>query len=113
MNSRPVFPILAAVLLLSGCTTSSLPRAHGPEPAACADSLYVRLARQHPDSLSERAWQRLQSLDSTCARARAQAAGDTRGMGMMGMAHGQNRAWMILAPLIVAGMAVMMVAFAF
>lgn len=105
-------PLLAA-LLLAGCATSSPPRARVPEPAACADSLYVQLARQHPDSLSERAWRRFQSLESACVRERAQAPAETRATGMMEMGHGQSGAWTILAPLIVAGMAVMMVALGF
>jgi hypothetical protein len=114
MKSRHVFSVLAATLLLGGCATaSSPPRAHGPEPAACNDSLYVQLARQHPDSLSDRAWLRLQSLDSACVRARTQSANDPHGMGMMGMGRGQNTAWTFLAPLIVVGMAVMMVTFGF
>ena len=111
MRSRLAFPVLVGTLLVAGCARSSPTLAHGPEPAACTDSLYVQIARQHPDSLSERAWRRLQSLDSACARARAATVSDTRGMGMMGMAHGQNRYWVILAPLIMAGMAVMMITF--
>ena len=112
-STTHTLPLLAALLLLAGCATSSPTRARGPEPAACADSLYVQLARQHPDSLSERAWRRFESLDSACVRARVQAPAETRATGMMGTGHGKNGAWTILAPLIVAGMAVMMVALRF
>ena len=98
-----------AALLLTGCAGSQS-MAHGPTPAACSDSLYLRLSRQHPDSLSERAWQRYRSLDSACVRARAESARDTGGMGMMGMGHGKGEVWTILAPLFVAGMVVAMIA---
>ena len=111
MKSPPVILVLAATLVIIGCATSSPPQAHAPAPVACSDSLYVQLARQHPDSMSERAWRRFQSLDSACVRARSETVSDMRGMGMMGMGHGQNRVWTILAPVIVLGMAVMMVAF--
>ncbi len=110
MISPRAFLFVATASLLAGCATPASRTAHAPEPAACTDSVYVRLARQHPDSLSERAWQRLQSLDSACASARTHTANDARGMGMMGMGHGQSRAWAILVPLVVAGMAIMMVA---
>ena len=104
-----LFAILA--LLVSGCATSSPRSAHGPAPAACTDSLYVQLSRQHPDSMSERVWQRFQALDSACARARTQAVDASLGMGMMGMGHGGGRAWTILAALVMVGMATAMVAF--
>lgn len=38
-----------------------------PRSTACADSLYAELSREHPDSLSERAWQRLQQLEDACS----------------------------------------------
>ncbi len=111
MKPRHAVPMLAASLLLGSCATVSPPlRAHAPEPAACSDSLYVQLARQHPDSLSERAWLRLQSLDSACVRTRTHSAGDSHDMRMMGMGRAT---WRILAPLIVVGMAVMMVGIGF
>lgn len=114
MKRRRALSVLAATLMLGGCATVSSPtRAHRPEPAACSDSLYVQLARQHPDSLSERAWLRLQSLDSACVRARTQSASDMQGVGMMGMGHGQRSGWRVLGPVIVVGMAVMMVGFGF
>lgn len=114
MNSRTTLSALAATILLSGCGLSTSRSGHGPEPAACADSVYVQLGRQHPDSLSERAWQRLQNLDSACVRAREQMAGEMQpsgmmGTGMMDMGHGQGRAWTILAPLLLLSMAAMMV----
>lgn len=109
-EKRWLWEWFAVTLMIAGCATASRSPAHGPVAAVCTDSIYLHLARQHPDSLSERAWQRLQSLDSSCARERAHAASDTRGMGMMGMAHGPRRAWAILAPLIIVGMMVMMVA---
>ena len=101
---------LSMLLLLTACATTSPRHARATKPAACSDSVYVQLAHQHPDSMSERAWQRFQSLDSACVRARSQAPAESHAGGMMGMGHGQNGAWAILAPLVVLGMAVMMVA---
>lgn len=102
---------IGAAVLFTGCAAPTSRMAHAPQPAACTDSIYVQLSRQPPDSLSERAWQRLQALDSGCARARAEAPKDTHGMPMMGMGGGSGKVWMILTPIIVAGMAVMMVVF--
>lgn len=113
MTHRSRFPVLVAAVLLAGCAAPASRATHAPPPVACTDSLYLQLARQHPDSLSERAWTRLQSLDSACARARTRPENDTRGMGMMGMGHGGSRAWTILAPVIVASMAAMMIVFRF
>lgn len=116
MPWRPGLPLLAVALLLAGCATPSTRTEHAPTPAACTDSLYVQLARQHPDSLSERAWLRLQTLDSACIRARTHTANDTGGMGMMGMmgmGQGHGKVWTVLAPVIVASMAVMMVVLRF
>ncbi len=111
MRSRPGLPFLVAALLLGGCSPPVSHADQAPKPAACTDSLYVRLARQHPDSLSDRAWQRLQTLDGACERARTQPASDMGGMGMMGMGHGEGRAWTILAPLVVLSMALAMLVF--
>lgn len=75
-----------SVALFAGCIT---PATHQPRvavPVACADSSYLQLRQQHPDSLSARAWQRLQTLDRECAAARVQAPRDANGM--MGMWHG-------------------------
>lgn len=104
---------LATVSVLAACATTAPHTASAPQPAACSDSLYVRLNHQQPDSLSERSWQRLQSLDSACVRARAHADYEARGTGMggmMGMGHGDGRVWTILMPLVIAGMVVAMLA---
>ena len=77
-----------------------------PEP--CGDSLYVQLKRTHPDSLSERAWQRLQSLDRDCAAARAAEQMGTSVM--MGMGHGRDWRWMGMGLVAVVLMAIMMTA---
>ena len=102
---------VATALVLSGCAPAASRAVHAAQPAACTDSIYVHLSRQHPDSLSERSWQRLQSLDSACARARAAAPTDPHGTGMMGMGTGSGKVWTLLAPIVVVGMAVMMVVF--
>ena len=90
MPSRLTLPILLALALsLSGCAAR---QAHLQEPAPCSDSLYVELRRQHPDSLSEREWQRLQTLEQACAAVRTQRDGDMNGM--MGMGSGRGLLWM-------------------
>lgn len=80
-----------AVTVLSACVTPAAQwRAVAPSP--CADTTYLQLKRQHPDSLSEREWQRFQSLDTACteaqARARERAVIETEHGGWMGMGHG-------------------------
>lgn len=101
MPSRLTLPILLALFLaLSGCAAR---QAHLQEPAACSDSLYVQLQRQHPDSLSARAWERLQTLEQTCAAARAKRNGDMSGM--MGMGSGRSMLWMGLVMVVGVGMA--------
>ncbi|HEY0673240.1 MAG TPA: hypothetical protein VGD27_13260 [Longimicrobiales bacterium] len=58
--------IVAACAASAGRRTASL-------PVPCADSTYVHLKRQHPDSLSEREWQRFKTLDSACTQAETHA----------------------------------------
>lgn len=105
MSPRPLITILLALVLsLSGCAAR---RAHVQEPAPCSDSLYVQLKRQHPDSLSERAWQRLQALEQSCAAARTQRNSDEMN-GMMGMGSSRGLLWMGLIMAVGVGMALMM-----
>ena len=79
-------------------------------PVACSDSVYVQMSRQHPDSLSERSWQRLQSMERACDSARAQAPRESGGMGMMGMDHGGRGLWTGLGMLFAVGMGITMFA---
>lgn len=106
MSRTTFWSVLAtgAIIALGACAPAPKP-AHAPEPAACADSLYVSLRRQHPDSLSERAWQRLLALDRECAAARIQTMSMHDG-GMMGMRHGGG--WGLLGLATIAVMVVMM-----
>jgi hypothetical protein len=83
---------LVLLALVMACATP-MQQASMRQPAPCEDSLYVQLKRTHPDSLSERAWQRLQSFDRDCAAARAQAQTEASGMAM-GMGHGRGGRWM-------------------
>lgn len=104
MPSRLTSPILLALMLaLGGCAAR---QAHLQEPATCSDSLYMQLKRQHPDSLSERAWERLQMLEQSCAAARTQRNGDMNGM--MGMGSGRSILWMGLVMVVGVGMALTM-----
>jgi len=96
--------MLAAALLVTACATNPMP-AHAPEPAPCADSLYVQLKRQHPDSLSERAWQRFQSLDQACAATQTQARGQIGGMMGMGSMSGM----LLMGVVMVVGAAMVLV----
>ncbi len=106
MSRTTLLSIVAAagLMILTGCAPAPS-AAHPPEPAPCTDSVYVSLKRQHPDSLSERAWQRLQALDRECAAARAQTT-HARDGGMMGMGHGGG--WGLLGLATIVVMVVMM-----
>lgn len=64
---RTVVPCL---LVLAACVSAAPRQTEIAQPVPCTDSTYVQLKRQNPDSLSERAWERLQSLDRECAAAR-------------------------------------------
>lgn len=103
MWSRLRVPVILAAALLAGCAAN---QAHVQPPAPCSDSLYVQLKREHPDSLSEREWQRLQSLDQACAVTRAQAHGQMTGM--MGMGTGRGVLWMGLVMVVGSIMVLMM-----
>lgn len=108
-KGRRAIVMIASGLLLAGCARPSGSATPRPEPVACSDSLYVRLSAQHPDSLSEREWQRLQSLDSACAQSRHQAGTGGHTAGMMGMEGGRGGAWLVLAPVLVGAMAAVMI----
>ena len=101
-------PAVIALLALVTACAPPMRQVSAPQPAPCDDSLYIQLKRAHPDSLSERAWQRLQSLDRDCAAARTQAHAETSGM--MGMGHGLGGRRMGMGIVAVVLMAIMMTA---
>ena len=73
--------ILASVALsvaAAGCASATPRQTAEPEPVSCTDPSLVELRAEPPDSLSEREWQRLQSLERNCGLARAEGAGGTR-----------------------------------
>lgn len=72
MRARSILHIalFGTLLVTAGCTAPQPERRPEPRSATCADSIYLELSREHPDSLSDRAWERLQQLDAACARAR-------------------------------------------
>ena len=110
-GARSVHRTAVVLIALIGAITACAPstrHASVPQPTPCADSLYVRLKGQHPDSLSERAWQRLQSLERDCAAARSQTHAETSSM--MGMGHGRVGRWMGMGLVAVVLMAIMMTA---
>lgn len=88
MRSLAIIAVLA-VAAVSACVTPGA-QWRATTPAPCADSTYLELKTQHPDSLSEREWQRFQNLDNACAEARVRARDDSAGHadGWMGMNRG-------------------------
>lgn len=92
--------LVGAILLTAACAPAQ-GTAH-PIPQVCSDSVYARLHRQPPDSLSAREWERLRLLDAACTRSRS--SGGDAGMGMMGMGGGAGRVGVILVPLIIVAM---------
>ena len=76
---------MVSLVLFTACATPATRRAHVAEPSPGADSTYVQPKRTHPDSLSDRAWQRLQSFERACVASRAQAPGET--VRIMGTGH--------------------------
>ena len=103
-------PRTAVLVSFLGAITACAPpmRQVSIHPEPCGDSLYVQLKRTHPDSLSERAWQRLQSLDRDCAATRTAEQMETSGM--MGMGHARDGRWMGMGLVALALMAIMMTA---
>lgn len=90
--------------ILASCATTGTRQVRVAEWAPCADSTYLELRRQHPDSLSERGWLRLQSLERDCATTREESS--QRGTaGMTDASHRGRSMWL--------GAAVMMVAMMF
>lgn len=92
-----------ALALLAGCASSGTRGTYASEPVVCADSVYVRLRAQPPDSLSEREWERFRMLDRECTAARVEAA---RAVDVQAGTH-RHGGWWMASGLI---MAVMMVA---
>lgn len=91
-----------SVLLLASCATPSTRRAYVAEPLPCADSTYIQLKRQHPDSLTERAWERLQILDSGCAVAREKTYRETSAMMGSGRSAGMGLGALIMLAMVIA-----------
>lgn len=73
MRTRPVLVavLLGTLLVAAGCTAPQPERRPEPRPTACSDSVYLKLTGEHPDSLSDRAWERLQQLEAACERDRS------------------------------------------
>lgn len=94
------------LVLLAACGPVTIQQARLTEPAPCTDPIYVRLDRQHPGSLSERASQRLATLERECASARTHSR-EARA-GMIGRNHGAG--YWIGGAVMLAIMVVMMAA---
>ena len=96
--------VVTASLVLAACASPAMRQTEMAQPVPCTDSTYVQLKRQNPDSLSARAWERLQSLDRECTAARtAQQAANGTGH----MDHGGWH-WMGIGALMVVMMGAMM-----
>ncbi len=95
MRVRITLILLAAVAIVTvaGCSVPEGGREPEPRPAVCADSVYLELAREHPDSLSDRAWERLQQLEAACDRRRAGSV-DGAGAAVRADHHGNDWVWM-------------------
>ena len=91
-----------SVLLLASCATPSTRRGYVTEPLPCSDSAYVQLKQQHPDSLTERAWERLQVLERSCVTARAQSVRETSGMMGVGRGAGMGIGALIMLAMVIA-----------
>ena len=68
---------LALTLAVAGCGYAGLGQPYEPEPVACAVPSLADLRAEHPDSLSEHEWQRIQTLEGECTGARAASSRDT------------------------------------
>lgn len=82
---------VVGLALLVACVPATTHPARAAAASPCADSSYVKLRQQPPDSLSTREWNRLETLDRACAGAGAQAHRDADAMS--GSAHGRGH-WM-------------------
>lgn len=102
MQPRLIAPLLFSALVLGGCATRQAQQGQLSQPSPCTDSLYLELKREHPDSLSEREWQRLQSLDQACAATRTRAA-RTDASGQMGGMMGAGRGVFLMGAVMVVG----------
>lgn len=97
--------MVTVTAILVSCAPSP-PPAVAPRPdgaaSACTDPMYQALKETHPDSLSDRSWQRLQDLERMCEEQR-EAEPDPKGID--GMHHDRWRTW---APAMLAMGVVMM-----
>ena len=84
--------VVLALALLAACVPPTSRLSPVATSSTCGDPSYVRLQQQHPDSLSVREWQRLQTLDRECAAAREAASRETNVMA--GMWH-NGRHWLM------------------
>lgn len=100
---RPrVHAIIALTVLVGwGCTAPPATQEPEPRPSACADSLYIELGREHPDSLSERAWERLQQLEEACRDEQSRSS-DTDGVVGPGAEHHRD-VWIWMPAMMVTG----------
>lgn len=96
--------VALSLALLAGCASSGARRTYAAQPVVCADSVYVQLRAQHPDSLSAREWQRFQTLDRQCTAARAEAS---RTVDARPGTHHQGAWWMASGLVMVAMMVAM------
>lgn len=74
-----IFAAVGLSVAVVGCASVTPRQTVEPEPVACANASLTELRAEHPDSLTDRARQQLQSLQHECSLARAAAARERRG----------------------------------
>ncbi len=101
---------LLSVTVLAACAMPAR-QWRASTPAPCTDSTYLQLRRQHPDSLSDREWQRFQSLDAACADARTfvreLAVNRSGHSGWMGLHHVGAAAGLVMTAIMASMMITM------
>ncbi len=90
---------LPLVLFLAACASAPAPRQATPEPEACREPIYLELKGEHPDSLSERSWERLQQLEAEC---RAELRQESDGADLVGGDHHRG-AWLWMPAMMLFG----------
>jgi hypothetical protein len=71
-----ILAAIALALTLAGCASTAPRQPVEPEPAVCVEPSLAALRAEHPDSLSEREWRRLQTLERYCDLARTEVRRD-------------------------------------
>jgi hypothetical protein len=99
MLRTQLLPVLALALFVGACTPPAAPRQPAPEPDPCLEPVYLELRSEHPDSLSDRAWERLRQLEAGCRAERDRPLQATTG----GAQQHHPAAWLWMPAMMVFG----------